>query len=81
MHLTDNMFELRIREIIAQILGITVEEVNDDADILDDLGADSIQVLELIVAIENEFNIQISDEEVIKHRTVGEIVEFVLAKN
>ena len=74
------MFELRIREIISRTLDIPIEELMDEADIVDDLGADSIEVLDLIFAIEKEFNIKITDEEVVKNRSVRNVIDFVLEK-
>lgn len=72
------MFELRVKEIIAQTLGIDLERVEDSADIIDDLEADSIQVLDLIIALEEEFRISISDADVINNRIVSDITEFII---
>ena len=72
------IFELRVKEIIAETLGIELERVEDTADIIDDLEADSIQVLDLIIALENEFNISISDADVINHRIVEDVTSYVV---
>ncbi len=80
MIMENAMFELKVREVIADTLDIELERVIDTADIIDDLGADSIQVLDLIVALENEFKISISDAEVINNRVVEDIIAFVLSK-
>lgn len=72
------MFALRVKEIIAQTLKIEFEDINDTDDIIDDLGADSIEVLDLIVALENEFKISISDADVINNRIVEDIVSFIV---
>ncbi|MBR6513195.1 MAG: acyl carrier protein [Clostridia bacterium] len=72
------MFDLRAREIIANILEVDLEDVVDTADIVDDLGADSIQVLDLIMALEEEFDISISDADVINNRIVEDIVGYII---
>lgn len=74
----NTIFELRVKEIIAETLGIELERVDDTADIIDDLEADSIQVLDLIIALENEFNITISDADVINNRVVEDITSFIV---
>ncbi|MBE6574071.1 MAG: acyl carrier protein [Ruminococcaceae bacterium] len=72
------IFELRVKEIIAETLGVDLERVEDTADIIDDLEADSIQVLDLIIALENEFNISISDSDVINNRIVEDVTSFIV---
>lgn len=74
----NTIFELRVKELIAETLGIELERVDDTADIIDDLEADSIQVLDLIIALENEFNISISDADVINNRIVEDITSFIV---
>lgn len=74
----NTIFELRVKEIIAETLGIELERVEDSCDIIDDLEADSIQVLDLIIALEEEFNISISDADVINNRVVEHITEYIV---
>lgn len=74
---TENIFELKAKEIISDTLGISIEDINDDSDIIDDLGADSIAVLDLIAAIEDEFKISVSDADVIENRRVCDIVRYI----
>lgn len=76
--MANEMFDLRAREIIANILEVDLEDVVDTADIVDDLGADSIQVLDLIMALEEEFDISISDADVINNRIVEDIVGYII---
>lgn len=76
--MANEMFDLRAREVIANTLDIRLEEVVDTADIVDDLGADSIQVLDLILALEEEFGISISDADVINNRIVEDIVAYIV---
>ena len=76
--MANEIFDLRVREVIANILEVKLEEVIDTADIVDDLGADSIQVLDLIIALEEEFSISISDADVINNRIVEDIVQYII---
>ena len=76
--MANEIFDLRVREVIANTLEIKLEEVVDTADIVDDLGADSIQVLDLILALEEEFDISISDADVINNRIVEDIVQYIV---
>ncbi|MGB9789963.1 acyl carrier protein [Thermotoga caldifontis] len=63
----------RIKEIIADKLGVDIDEVTDDADLIDDLDADSLDLVDLAMAIEDEFGVTIADEELEKIRTVRDI--------
>ncbi len=69
--------EDKIREIIAEKLEIALEQVTDEAKFIDDLGADSLDVVELIMTLEDEFDIEITDEEAEKIVTVRNAVEFM----
>lgn len=70
------MFE-RVRNLIAEELDVDVEEVTLEAKLDDDLGADSLDAVELIMAIEDEFDIEVSDEEAQKFKTVQQIVDYI----
>jgi acyl carrier protein len=72
-----NVSEDRIREIIAEKLEIGVEQVADGAKFIDDLGADSLDVVELIMTLEDEFDIEISDEQAEKIMTVRNAIDFI----
>ncbi len=67
----------RIQAIVADQLGVKPAEVTKDASILDDLGADSLDVVELVMALEETFDIEIPDDAVEEMRTIGDIQRFV----
>ena len=67
----------RIVEIIATQLGIDQADITPQANVVDDLGADSLDVVELIMALEEEFNLEIPDEEAEKIKNVGDIFTYM----
>ena len=70
------MFE-RIRDIIVEQLGVEPDEVTEQSSFIDDLGADSLDIVELIMALEEEFDMEIPDEEAEKISTVGDVIEYI----
>lgn len=70
----------KIREILVEQLGVSEDEVTMDASLMDDLGADSLDLVELVMAMEQEFDVEIPDEDAEKIRTVGDAVNFVKEK-
>ena len=69
--------ETKVREIVCEQLGVTEEEVSPSAAIIEDLGADSLDIVELVMALEEEYDLEISDEEAEKIRTVGDVVAYI----
>jgi acyl carrier protein len=69
--------EDRVTEIIAEQLGVSKEEVVPEASFIDDLGADSLDIVELVMAMEEEFDIEIPDEDAEKIQTIGDAIAFV----
>ncbi|MBI4213107.1 MAG: acyl carrier protein [Chloroflexi bacterium] len=69
--------ETRLRKIIADQLGVTEDEVVPEASFIDDLNADSLEMVDLIISLEEEFNIQVSDEDAEKIKTVKDAIEFL----
>ena len=72
--------EAKVKEIIVEQLGIDASQVNEKASFVDDLGADSLDTVELVMALEEKFDIEIPDEDAEKITTVGDAIEY-LKKN
>lgn len=70
----------KVKDITAEYLGLEIEEINDDHSFVVDLNADSLDIVELTIAIEEEFEIEISDEEAEEIDTVGELVALIERK-
>ena len=71
--------EKKVKEIVAEQLGRDVNEVTNEASFIDDLGADSLDIVELVMAMEDEFGIEIPDEEAEKIKTVKDVIEYIKA--
>jgi acyl carrier protein len=69
--------EKRVREIVAEQLERDVNEVTNTASFIDDLGADSLDVVELVMKMEEEFGIEIPDEEAEKIKTVNDVIQYI----
>ena len=70
----------KITEIIVEQLGVKAEEVTPEASFVDDLGADSLDTVELVMALEEEFGIEIPDEDAEKIQTVGDAIKYIEEK-
>ena len=68
---------MTVEKIIADHLGIDINKVTDDAHLMDDLGADSLHTVELIIEFENQFDLDIADEDAEELVTVGKIKEYI----
>jgi acyl carrier protein len=69
--------EQRVREIVAEQLERDVNEVVNTASFIDDLGADSLDIVELVMKMEEEFGIEIPDEEAEKIKTVNDVIQYI----
>jgi len=69
--------EKRIKEIVAEQLGVEGSQVTNEASFMDDLGADSLDTVELVMALEEEFDIEISDENAEKIQTVQDAIDYI----
>ena len=67
----------KVKEIVVEQLGVEEDEVTMESSFIDDLGADSLDIVELIMALEEEFDIEVPDEEAENITTVGDVVEYI----
>lgn len=74
------MLEERVKEIIVEQLGVNAEQVTPEASFIDDLGADSLDTVELIMAFEEEFKAEIPDEDAEQLTSVGKVLEYLASK-
>ncbi len=73
---TEDVFD-KVKEIIVEQLGVAEASVTMEASFIDDLGADSLDIVELVMALEEEFDIEIPDADAEKVTTVGDVVEYI----
>ena len=75
--MSDKSIADRIKDIIVEQLGVNAEQINPGAKFIEDLGADSLDIVELIMALEEEFGTEIPDEEAEKLQTVGDVAKYI----
>jgi acyl carrier protein len=75
--MADKSIEDRVKEIIVEQLGVNPEQVTPAAKFIEDLGADSLDTVELVMAFEEEFNVEVPDEEAEKLQTVGDVIRYI----
>jgi acyl carrier protein len=69
----------KVKEVIVEQLNVEEDDVNEEASFIDDLGADSLDIVELVMALEEQFSVSIPDEEAENIKTVGDAVEYIKA--
>ncbi|HBE96800.1 MAG TPA: acyl carrier protein [Verrucomicrobiales bacterium] len=74
--MAENIAE-KVTEIIVEQLGVSADQVKPESNLIEDLGADSLDAVELVMAVEEEFGIEVPDEEAEKLRSVGDIISHV----
>ncbi|MCW5558150.1 MAG: acyl carrier protein [Verrucomicrobiae bacterium] len=77
----DKSIEQRIKDIIVEQLGVNADQVTPEAKFIEDLGADSLDTVELVMEFEDEFEISIPDEDAEKIQTVGSAIEYITSKS
>ncbi|MGB6219783.1 acyl carrier protein [Haloferula sp.] len=75
--MSDKSIEDRVKDIIVDQLGVNADQVNPEAKFIEDLGADSLDTVELVMAFEEEFEIEVPDEEAEKLQSVGDVITYV----
>jgi acyl carrier protein len=75
--MADITIEQRIKDIIIEQLGVTADQVTPEAKFIEDLGADSLDTVELVMALEEEFGLEIPDDEAEKLQSVGDVIKHV----
>ena len=77
--MADNMIEEKVKKIIVEQLTVNADQVTPDAKFVEDLGADSLDYVELIMALEEEFGLEVPDEEAEKLQSVGDVIKYIEA--
>lgn len=78
--MSDSVFE-KVKKVVCEELGVQESEVTMEASFVDDLGADSLDVVELVMALEDAFGIDIPDDDVAGLKTVGDVVKYIESKS
>ena len=78
--MSDKSIEARVKDIIVDQLGVNAEQVTLEAKFVEDLGADSLDTVELVMAFEEEFDIEVPDEEAEKLQSVGDVVTYITSQ-
>ncbi len=75
--MADKPIEQRVKDIIVEQLGVKPDQVTPEAKFIEDLGADSLDTVELVMALEEEFSIEVPDEQAEKLHSVGDVIKYV----
>jgi len=75
--MSDKSIEEKVKDIIVEQLGVGVDQVTTEAKFIEDLGADSLDTVELVMAFEEEFEIEVPDEDAEKLQSVGDVISYV----
>jgi acyl carrier protein len=78
--MSDTSIEERVKEIIVDQLGVSADQVTLEAKFVEDLGADSLDTVELVMALEEEFDVEVPDDEAEKLQAVNDVVTFITSK-
>jgi acyl carrier protein len=78
--MSDKSIETRVKDIIVDQLGVNADQVTPEAKFVEDLGADSLDTVELVMAFEEEFDIEVPDEEAEKLQSVGDVVTYITSQ-
>jgi len=79
--MADKPIEEKVKDIIVEQLGVNPEQVTPQASFIEDLGADSLDIVELVMAFEEEFGVEVPDEDAEKLQTVGDVIKYIEEKS
>jgi acyl carrier protein len=79
-HMSEKSIEEKVKDIIVEQLGVNAEQVTPSASFIEDLGADSLDTVELVMAFEEEFSVEVPDEDAEKLQTVGDVIKYIEEK-
>ena len=77
LYMSEKSIEEKVKEIIVEQLGVNPEQVIPNASFIEDLGADSLDTVELVMAFEEEFSVEVPDEDAEKLQTVGDVIRYI----
>jgi len=75
--MAEKSIEEKVKDIIVEQLGVNPEQVTPQASFIEDLGADSLDIVELVMAFEEEFSVEVPDEDAEKLQTVGDVIKYI----
>jgi acyl carrier protein len=75
--MAEKLIEEKVKDIIVEQLGVNPEQVTPQASFIEDLGADSLDIVELVMAFEEEFSVEVPDEDAEKLQTVGDVINYI----
>jgi acyl carrier protein len=75
--MAEKSIEEKVKDIIVEQLGVNPEQVTSQASFIEDLGADSLDIVELVMAFEEEFSVEVPDEDAEKLQTVGDVIKYI----
>ena len=79
--MAEKSIEEKVKDIIVEQLGVNPEQVTSQASFIEDLGADSLDIVELVMALEEEFGVEVPDEDAEKLQTVGDVIKYIEDKS
>src|SRR5256884_9447226 len=79
--MAEKSIEEKVKDIIVEQLGVNPEQVTPQASFIEDLGADSLDIVELVMAFEEEFSVEVPDEDAEKLQTVGDVIKYIEDKS
>jgi len=79
--MSEKSIEEKVKDIIVEQLGVNAEQVTPEAKFIEDLGADSLDTVELVMAFEEEFGVEVPDEDAEKLQNVGDVIKYIEEKN